>query len=294
MSPSRARAKFLSPLLGVAILVASTGSAQVPPTSQRFELSGTSWQLVKFQGGDGEIVLPGDKSKYTISFGNDNRLTARIDCNRGNGSWKSAGPNQLEFGLLALTRATCPPGSLHDRIVRHWPFVRSYTIKDGHLFLSLMADGGIYEFEPTVKLGTGARPGPQPGARPAPGAPSTATTSRASLENTRWRLTQLGAARITVAPQQQAPHFALDALTKRVTGSDGCNRLGGTYKLSDDRLSFSDMTTTMMACAEGVETERAFNEALKRARRWRIAGQRLELLDAAGSPLARFEAMRSK
>jgi len=24
-------------------------------------------------------------------------------------------------------------------------------IKDGHLFLSLMADGGIYEFEPVMK-----------------------------------------------------------------------------------------------------------------------------------------------
>jgi hypothetical protein len=30
-----------------------------------------------------------------------------------------------------------------------WEFVRSYIIKDGHLFLALMADGGIYEFEPT-------------------------------------------------------------------------------------------------------------------------------------------------
>jgi para-nitrobenzyl esterase len=26
--------------------------------------------------------------------------------------------------------------------------VRSYVIDNGHLFLSLMADGGIYEFEP--------------------------------------------------------------------------------------------------------------------------------------------------
>jgi len=28
------------------------------------------------------------------------------------------------------------------------PPYRSYVIKDGRLFLSLMADGGIYEFEP--------------------------------------------------------------------------------------------------------------------------------------------------
>ena len=42
----------------------------------------------------------------------------------------------------------CPPGSLHDRIVKDWELVRSYIIKNGNLFLSLMADGGIYEFEP--------------------------------------------------------------------------------------------------------------------------------------------------
>jgi hypothetical protein len=28
-------------------------------------------------------------------------------CNRGRGTWKSAGPNQLQFGPLALTRAMC-------------------------------------------------------------------------------------------------------------------------------------------------------------------------------------------
>jgi hypothetical protein len=27
-------------------------------------------------------------------------------------------------------------------------YLRSYVMKDGHLFLALMADGGIYEFEP--------------------------------------------------------------------------------------------------------------------------------------------------
>jgi len=43
----------------------------------------------------------------------------------------------------------CPPGSLHDRIVKHWPYIRSYVLKDGHLHLSLMADGGIYEFVPS-------------------------------------------------------------------------------------------------------------------------------------------------
>jgi hypothetical protein len=27
-------------------------------------------------------------------------------------------------------------------MVKQWPFIRSYVLKGGHLFLSLMADGG--------------------------------------------------------------------------------------------------------------------------------------------------------
>jgi heat shock protein HslJ len=115
------------------------------------ELAATAWQLVKFEGGDGTFLAPDDKAKYTLAFEADGRVSVRIDCNRGRGNWQSSGPNQLTFGPLALTRAMCPPGSLHDRIVRDWEFVRSYTIKDAHLFLALMADGGVYEFEPLAR-----------------------------------------------------------------------------------------------------------------------------------------------
>jgi heat shock protein HslJ len=122
--------------------------AQAPPAAAN--LTGTSWQLVKFQGSDDTTLTPDDRSKYTIEFGADGRLSARIDCNRGRGTWKTTGPSQLQLGPLALTRAMCPPGSLHDRIVKQWGAIRSYVLKDGHLFLSLMADGGIYEFEPVA------------------------------------------------------------------------------------------------------------------------------------------------
>ena len=119
--------------------------AQTPPAEQA--LPGTSWQLVKFQGGDDKVLTPDDRSKYTLVFNTDGTVSARIDCNRARGGWKSAGRGQLEFGPMAITRAMCPPGSLHDQIVRQLPYVRSYVLKDGRLFLALMADGGIYEFE---------------------------------------------------------------------------------------------------------------------------------------------------
>ena len=138
--------------IGALLVLLFTGglacAKKAAPTATNRDLAGTSWQLVSFQGSDGTTVTPDDGAKYTIAFHADGSLAVRIDCNRGRSSWKSAGPSQLEFGPLALTRAMCPPDSMHDRIVAHWPFFRSYVIKDGHLFLALMADGGIYEFQP--------------------------------------------------------------------------------------------------------------------------------------------------
>jgi para-nitrobenzyl esterase len=122
---------------------AATTAASTPP-----DLGGTSWQLVRSQGGDGTVLTPDVRAKYTIVFAVDGGLNVRLDCNRGRGSWKSAGTSQIEFGPLALTRAMCEPGSLHDFMVKQWPFVRSYVVKDGRLFLALMADGGTFELEP--------------------------------------------------------------------------------------------------------------------------------------------------
>ena len=102
----------------------------------------------KFQGSDGKTLMPGDAAKYTLVFEPDGSVSVRIDGNRGHGTWKCGGPNQLQFGPLALTRAMCPAAPLNDRIPKDWEYVRSYVLKDGHLFLSLMADGGPYEFEP--------------------------------------------------------------------------------------------------------------------------------------------------
>jgi para-nitrobenzyl esterase len=130
-------------LAGFAAAHASTASAAAG-------LAGTSWHLVRFEGGDDTVRTPDDRATYTIEFGTDGRVVARVDCNRGRGTWKSTGPGSIELGPLALTRAKCAAASLHDQIVRQWGSIRSYVIRDGHLFLALMADGGIYEFEPAA------------------------------------------------------------------------------------------------------------------------------------------------
>jgi para-nitrobenzyl esterase len=134
--------------LVLAVLLLSACAPLAPPADP---LPGTTWQLVRFQGGDGTVLVPDDRAKYTVAFMSDGTVSVRFDCNRGRGGWSSPQKNALTFGPMALTRAMCPPGSLHDHMVRQWPYVRSYVLKDGRLYLSLMADGGTFEFEPVPR-----------------------------------------------------------------------------------------------------------------------------------------------
>jgi para-nitrobenzyl esterase len=139
--------RFLA-AVALAVGVAACASAPQSTDAGPRHLEGSSWRLVQFESGDGGVRPAIERSRYTLGFGANGVLNVRFDCNRGRGSWSSSAPGQLEFGPLALTRALCPVGSLHDLLVRQWPHVRSYVIRDGRLYLSLMADGGIFEFEP--------------------------------------------------------------------------------------------------------------------------------------------------
>jgi heat shock protein HslJ len=127
---------------------AAAAPATRPGPAVASPLTGTGWQLVKFNGADGKAVVPDVGGKYAIEFGNNGQFRARVDCNRGTGTWRSLGPNQLEFGPLGLTSSRCPPGSMHEQFVQDWPKIRTYAIRNGHLFVALMTDGSTYEFEP--------------------------------------------------------------------------------------------------------------------------------------------------
>ena len=61
-------------------------------------------------------------------------------------------------------------------------------------------------------------------------------------------------------------------------------------ELSGDQLTFGQMAGTMMACPDGMDTEKAFLGALSQAKRAKITRQHLELFDATGNLVARFEA----
>jgi heat shock protein HslJ len=114
-------------------------------------LAGTQWRLVEFQSMDDAqgTARPSEGTVYTMWLHGDGNVTMQLNCNRATGSWSAtAGGNatsgRFAFGPLAATRALCPPPSMDESIVAQSSYVRSYLLKDDRLYLSLMADGGIY------------------------------------------------------------------------------------------------------------------------------------------------------
>lgn len=118
-------------------------------------LAGTEWRLVAFQSMDDSVgtTVPEDPTKFTMRLNPDGMVNMSLDCNKANGKWtikpsSDINSGNFEFGPLAGTRALCPPPNLDEKIVGQAQYVRGYLLKNGRLHLSLMADGGIFIWEP--------------------------------------------------------------------------------------------------------------------------------------------------
>jgi hypothetical protein len=134
--------------------VAAGGGEAPVPDAPGNPLADTEWRLVQFQSMDDAIgtIEPDDPSVYAMRLNGDGTVTMQLGCNRGTGTW-SVEPSEdgqsgrFEFGPLAVTRALCPPPSMDERIAADAEHVSGYLLRDGRLYLSLMADAGIYAWE---------------------------------------------------------------------------------------------------------------------------------------------------
>ena len=147
--------KSASFLIAVATTCLLTACATPEGRGSAMSLAGTEWQLLSIQSmedAQGTTRIP-HPERFTVRFGADGRASFQLDCNRAMASWKAtpatdSSSGSIEFGPVAATRALCPPPSLDQRVARDLAYVRGYLLEDGRLYLTLMADGGIYEWQP--------------------------------------------------------------------------------------------------------------------------------------------------
>jgi heat shock protein HslJ len=122
------------------------------------------------------------------------------------------------------------------------------------------------------------------------GATRSAAGVAVPLEKTEWRLIRLGRSAVKGDELHRPPEIVLDPESHRASGSGGCNRIMGGYELKGDTLTLARMASTMMACPDGMDTEQKFLKALGQVKRWKIAGQQLELMDGTAKVILVFEA----
>jgi heat shock protein HslJ len=223
--------------------------------AQPQELAGTSWQLVQIHNADGTSERPDDPNKYTLEFERDGSLVARLNCNRGHGTWKSTSPGQLQLGVMAVTLAACLPPSLDTRMAKDLGAVHSYAIENGHLHLNL-SSGGFYEFVPHAAAG---------------------------LPGTSWQLLEIRNADGTVLhPSDPANYTVTFEADGSVIARLDCNHGRGTWKsTSAGQIELGPMALTRAMCPPGSLSDRVAKD-WSSARSYTIEDGHLRLMFPAG------------
>ncbi|HMB28024.1 MAG TPA: META domain-containing protein [Blastocatellia bacterium] len=112
----------------------------------------------------------------------------------------------------------------------------------------------------------------------------------AQLENTYWKLVELNGKPVVATMRRREPHLRLSPEAKTLQGSGGCNTMRGVYQLDGERLRFTQIATTRMACPDPyMSQENAFLKVLEATDSFKLTDDKLELL-GDGNLLARFEA----
>jgi len=103
------------------------------------------------------------------------------------------------------------------------------------------------------------------------------------LEGQPWMLATLGGEAAPAGTGGKPLYIEFVAQDMRVGGFSGCNRYSGSYAVDGlaeygSPLVFSEMASTMMACADGGELERSYLQILGLVTGYRIEGHSLSLL----------------
>jgi len=110
--------------------------------------------------------------------------------------------------------------------------------------------------------------------------------TKATLENTRWALTELRAESITL---ENKPYLVFAKKSLVVNGFGGCNQLAGSFELTGEKIKLNNIAATRMFCQETMAVETSFLQSLQVINTYRIEGHEL-LLFQNDALIARFRA----
>jgi heat shock protein HslJ len=125
-----------------------------------------------------------------------------------------------------------------------------------------------------------------------PGQSCERAMSRASLVDQYWRLVSLRGQPVVPAEGQREPHLVLHGTDGRYSAAIACDRVEGSYRVEDDRISLDEaQAVDRRPCAPDCTPACSLTDVLRSARRWSIHAQVLEWYDERGDSIALFEAV---
>lgn len=118
-----------------------------------------------------------------------------------------------------------------------------------------------------------------------------ASDDMASIEDGKWVITTIEGKDVSGWERNgQKIYFTLNSAEHRVNGYSGCNTFMGTYKIEEgNRISFSQMASTRMACPDDEINESEILSIFENTDNFTIADGKLSLNKAKRAPLAEFK-----
>ncbi|CAM3330853.1 META domain-containing protein [Aequorivita lipolytica] len=200
---------------------------------------------------------------------NDNKITGNTGCNNFFGSYALEAGNRIKFSALGSTRMACPDLAFNEsEFLKIFELADNYTIDGNTLSINVGKRAPLAVFKKANKLSE-------------------------PITEKYWKLKSSEGQEVKMAKnQQKETYFMLKTDENRVSGFAGCNTFSGSYTLEEgNRIRFSQMATTMMACPDVNFNEAEFLKFFELADNYTINGDTLSLNMGRRSPLAVFEAV---
>jgi|SRR5690554_1552670 len=228
--------------------------------------TGIFWKLDRL--GDQNIAVP-TKNDNEIGFTltADNTISGFAGCNQFSGNFEYGPNNAIQFSPMMATKMFCEDmQSTESGFFTVFMEVSTYRISDGQL--EFLAEDGT----PLAIFKSLDRP--------------------VTITDTYWRLKTLEGQPVEMTKNQtREAFFRLKSEDNSVTGFAGCNTLFGSYALDrGNKIYFSHIAATLMACLDSDIRETQFLQVFERADTYSLIDGELTLKNGQNT-LAVFEAV---
>ncbi len=242
----------------------------VKDTNSNTPLGQTYWVLEEL---DGQKISQAQEQDREIGFKLDpaeNRVSGFAGCNSFFGEYRLEEGNRIYFSAFGATKMACPDSQFNEQeFLNTFSEATSYRIVGDRLELLIGKRAPLAVFK------------------------RKSADHATAITEKYWKLKTLEGQEVKMGKNQEREvYFMLKNEDNRVTGFAGCNNLMGTYSLEEgNRIRFSQMATTLMACPDVDFNESEFLKVFELADNYTISGNQLSLNVGRRAPLAVFEAV---